>query len=105
MFDFLARVLGVVLMIASLYFIGDEITFRGLWWGIPSTAAVVCFCVGIWGLFNQWWAWVSFGLILAGILLILLNSRVWMDAVSLKDLLIALGLLLGGFRLVSFRPN
>lgn len=102
MFDFMARLLGVVLMASSLYFIGDEITFRGWLWGFPATGAVACLSGGIYGAFCGWWAWVSSGLILAGIGLILLNSHVWLDFVSLKDLFIALCLLLGGFRLITF---
>lgn len=101
--DLIVRVAGLVMMAASLYFIGDEITFRGLWWGFPSAGAVVCLGLGIWGLFNRWWVGLSFGLLLAGIGLILLNSRVWMDAISLKDLLIALALLLGGFRIITYK--
>lgn len=101
MFDVLVKVFGAVLMCSSLHFIGDEITIRGFLWGIPSTGAVACLGVGIYGAFSGWWAWVSAGLILAGIGLVLLNSRVWVDFISLKDLFIALCLLLGGFRLIT----
>ncbi|NJK63862.1 MAG: hypothetical protein HC921_15305 [Synechococcaceae cyanobacterium SM2_3_1] len=88
-------------MFSSLWFIGDEITIRGLLWGIPSVGVVTCLGLGFWGLFNRWWPWLSFGLMLAGFGLVLLNARVWLDVISLKDLMAALGLLLGGYTLLT----
>jgi len=96
---------GVAMLMASLYFIGDEISFSSRWWGIPASSTVLCLGLGFWGLFSRWPMALNALLIGAGVGLVFYNSHIWMNPVTLKELIIALSLAIGGLKLLTFRAS
>ncbi|GAB4216056.1 MAG: hypothetical protein OHK0012_17510 [Synechococcales cyanobacterium] len=101
----LAQALGVVMLLVSLYFIGDEISFSSRWWGIPASSTVLCLGLGFWGLFSRWPRVLNALLIGAGVGLVFYNSRIWMNPVTLRELIIALSLGVGGLKLLTLRSS
>jgi len=95
------KLVGMGLILGGLYFIGDHIVFAGPFPGIASGAVFLLLIVGVWRLVNGKTDWLAWGPILVSVGVVFFFSTTFLNPTTLKDLLIASVLLLGGFRLVS----
>jgi len=95
------RFVGMGLILGGLYFIGDHIVFAGPLWGIASGGVFLLLIAGVWRLVSGKTDWLTWAPILVGVGLVFFYSKTFLNPTTLRDLLIASVLLLGGFRLVS----
>jgi hypothetical protein len=103
-----SKILGLALIVASIYFLGQNITFTthsyyNWWQKIPAAASVLTLLAGICSL-TFWRQTVgNFGWILvaAGIILVFVNSGVMLQPTSLWTFCVAMFAFASGYQLLS----
>jgi hypothetical protein len=104
----MSKILGLALIIASIYFLGQNITFtthyyHSWWQKIPAAASVLTLLAGICSL-TFWRQTVgNFGWILVavGIILVFVNSGVMLKPTSLWTFCVAMFAFASGYQLLT----
>lgn len=104
----LGKLIGLVLMLAGVYFLGQNIflasTFSSYFWGsIPATASILCLMGGVMSLvfFRRGTGNLGWWLLGIGIILVFLSGGVFLRPTSLWQFLIAFTALAAGYKLMS----
>ncbi|HEY9874737.1 MAG TPA: hypothetical protein V6D12_14965 [Candidatus Obscuribacterales bacterium] len=104
----MAKLLGILLIIVGMYFLGQNIMFAtyyypGVWRDIPAVGSVVAIMAGVISLLFFQDQVGSFGwiLLLGGVVLIFLSGAVILKPTSLWNFFISFAALAGGYQLIS----
>ncbi len=104
----MSKILGLALIIASVYFLGQNITFTThyyySWWQkIPAAASVLTLLAGICSLTFWRQTFGNFGWILVavGIILVFVNSGVMLRPTSLWTFCVAMFSFASGYQLLT----
>ncbi|GAX36471.1 hypothetical protein [Nodularia sp. NIES-3585] len=105
---FLLKLIGLALLLASIYFLGQNIYFTTnvypYWWrGIAADGSILFITSGILMLFvlprqNKALGWAGLGI---GILLVFLSSRAILNPTSLWQFFLSVACFIGGYQLLS----
>ena len=104
------RLIGIFLMLLSVYYLGQNITFitqsSPFWWsGIAANFSVFCLTGGVIGFFflpkdAKFIGWV---LIILGIVFVFLSSRAILQPTSLWQFFVSIVCFVAGFKLFTIR--
>ncbi|WYL94393.1 MAG: hypothetical protein HEQ35_11470 [Gloeotrichia echinulata IR180] len=105
---FLFKLIGLALLLAGVYFLGQNIYFttnvHPYWWrGIAADASILCLTSGILMLFflhrqEKSLGWVVLGI---GIVLIFLSSSAILNPTSLWQFCLSMACFVGGYQLLT----
>ena len=104
----MTRLLGLILLLAGLYFLGQNIMFSTyyspfFWRNLPAIGAVLLVMAGVISLLLLPRQTGSFGwlLLILGIVLVFMSGGVFLKPTSLWNFAIAFGALISGYKLLS----
>jgi hypothetical protein len=108
MINFLLRLLGIILIIYGIYYLGNNIIFTTnvypYWWrGIAADFSVLCLTGGVAGLFMlpqgvKNLGWLT---IMIGIIFVFMSSRAILNPTSLWSFFVSVVCLIAGVQLFS----
>jgi hypothetical protein len=104
----LAKLIGIALMLAGVYFLGNNIVFTTnvypYWWrGIAADISVLLLTGGIAGMFvlPKDAKFLGWSLILLGIIFVFLSSRAILGTTSLWQFFLSIVSFVGGYQLFT----
>lgn len=108
MLRLLIKLIGLVLLIAGIYFLGRNIVFassfyRYFWRSLPAAASVLCIMGGAISLifFRREMGNLSWVLFVLGIVLVFLSGGVFLRPTSLWQFLVAFVSLTAGYKMLT----
>lgn len=103
----LSKIIGLVLLVAGIYFLSRNIFFsthsRYFWRSLPAAGSVLCLISGVISLvyFRRQSAPLGWVLLGVGIVLVFLSGGVVLHATSLWNFLVAFASMTMGFKLLT----
>jgi hypothetical protein len=104
----IVKLIGLILLIAGLYFLGKNIFFassfsRYFWYSLPATGSIVCLMSGVITLlfFRRAAAQLGWVLLGIGIILVFLSGGVFLKPTSLSQFLISFTAFAAGYKLLT----
>ena len=104
----LARLVGIALLIAGVYFLGQNITFTTnlypyYWRGIAADGSILALTAGVVMLFflPRWlkfWGWIC---LIIGIILVFMSSRAILSPTTLWQFFVSIVFMVGGYQLLT----
>jgi hypothetical protein len=104
---FLIKLVGLFLVMAGIYFLGQNISFStysyGFWQLLPARASVLCLMGGALSLvfFRRETGQFGWILLVLGIVLVFLSGGVFLKPTSLWDFLVAFTAIASGYKLLT----
>lgn len=104
----MSQLLGIVLLLTGLYFLGQNIVFSTyyspyFWRNLPAQGSVLAIMGGVISLlfFRRQTGNFGWGLLIFGVVLVFLSGGVFLKPTSLWNFLIAFTALVSGFKLLT----